>query len=162
MIENGMPEIKNLQLAPASEFLDKAEMRQLTGRAQVNVQARWLEENNVPHRRDGPRLIVSRYHVREWLLGGTASPPVWEPDWGAIRGTPAARSESNQRPASQLALGPQRAALWAYSADLVDKIDSAKLACPEFHRIATEGRASMHFVKCDACQRMRAVYFPKV
>ena len=62
-----MPEIKDLQLAPVSEFLDKGEMRQLTGRAQVNKQQEWLEAQGIAHRRDGARLIVSRHHVRLWL-----------------------------------------------------------------------------------------------
>lgn len=79
-----MPEINALQEVPANEFLNRAELRQLTGRAQVNVQARWLRENELPHRREGSRLIVSRYHVRLWLQGGVVPEHV-EPDLSAVR-----------------------------------------------------------------------------
>jgi hypothetical protein len=51
------------------EFLNKAELRQLTGRAQAATQERWLAAQEIPHRRDGSRLIVSREHVRLWLEG---------------------------------------------------------------------------------------------
>ena len=50
-----------------SEFLEKAEIRALTGAGRVGAQERWLAANGLPHRRDGARLIVSRHHVRQWL-----------------------------------------------------------------------------------------------
>lgn len=53
----------------AGEFLDKAELRALTGKAQVGTQERWLQAQGIPNRRDGARLIVSRFHVRSWLEG---------------------------------------------------------------------------------------------
>jgi hypothetical protein len=53
----------------SSEFLNKEELRELTGAARAAAQARWLAEKGVAHRRDGSRVIVSRFHVRQWLEG---------------------------------------------------------------------------------------------
>lgn len=155
-----MPEIKDLQLAPVSEFLDKGEMRQLTGRAQVNKQQEWLQSQGVAHRRDGARLIVSRHHVRAWLEGKEARPKR-EPNWAALNAPSVWPREINEREKAQRSTEARRAVLWAYYAELINKIDNSKLACPEFHRITTEGRASRHFAKCDACLAIRAHYFPK-
>jgi hypothetical protein len=65
--------------SPIGEFRDKRELRQLTGRAQVNAQTDWLRANGLPHRRDGSRLVVSRYHVRQWIQGEESVRSV-EPD----------------------------------------------------------------------------------
>lgn len=50
-----------------SEFLDKVEIRALTGAGRREAQERWLAAQGLPYRRDGVRLIVSRHHVRLWL-----------------------------------------------------------------------------------------------
>jgi hypothetical protein len=58
--------------SPPPEFLDKNELKQLTGAARAAAQAQWLADKAVAHRRDGTRVIVSRFHVRQWLEGKTA------------------------------------------------------------------------------------------
>ena len=57
-----------------SEFLAPSELRDLTGRARRDGQQRWMSEKGVPFRTDGARVIVSRYHVRDWLAGRTIAP----------------------------------------------------------------------------------------
>jgi hypothetical protein len=52
-----------------SEFLDSAELHQLTGYARCGQQEAWLTEHGVPHKRDGKRLIVCRRHVIAWVEG---------------------------------------------------------------------------------------------
>jgi hypothetical protein len=51
------------------EFLEKPELRRLTGCAWATAQAAWLKERGIPHRLDGKRLIVCRVHVRAWVEG---------------------------------------------------------------------------------------------
>jgi hypothetical protein len=66
-----------------TEFLLAAELQQLTGYCRAAEQEKWLVERNVPHRAEGKRVIVSRFHVREWLAGRevvTSSGP----NWGAL------------------------------------------------------------------------------
>jgi hypothetical protein len=62
------------------EFLCSAELLDLTGYKQADKQEEWLTEHGVPHRRDGRRVIVSRFHAREWLAGRevvSSSGPNW-------------------------------------------------------------------------------------
>lgn len=66
-----------------SELYDDDELRRLTGYARAAEQATWLRERDIPHRRDGRRVIVSRVHVRAWLEGRGVV--VSEgPNWGAL------------------------------------------------------------------------------
>jgi hypothetical protein len=70
-------------MSSAPEFLSPAELKQLTGYCYAADQERWLSDFSVPHRRDGKRVIVSRFHAREWLAGRevvTSSGP----NWGAL------------------------------------------------------------------------------
>ncbi|MDQ2735887.1 MAG: DUF4224 domain-containing protein [Pseudomonadota bacterium] len=52
-----------------SEFLSKQEVRDLTGRVVRDLQDEKLRDLGVPFIRDKDRIIVSRFHVREWLSG---------------------------------------------------------------------------------------------
>jgi hypothetical protein len=66
-----------------TEFLQPTELRQLTGYCRAAEQDKWLADHGVPHRAEGKRVIVSRFHVREWLAGRevvTSSGP----NWGAL------------------------------------------------------------------------------
>lgn len=67
-----------------SEFLKPAELHDLTGFARAAEQEAWLKEHNVPHKRDGKRCIVSRFHAREWILGRDIVMPS-EPNLEALR-----------------------------------------------------------------------------
>ncbi len=51
-----------------TEYLAPPELHTLTGYARRTQQASWLVERGIPHRLDGPRLIVSRVHVQQWLV----------------------------------------------------------------------------------------------
>ncbi len=52
-----------------SEFLSAQELHALTGFARAAEQDAWLKERAIPHRRDGRRVVVSRFHARSWLEG---------------------------------------------------------------------------------------------
>ena len=54
---------------PDSEFLAPSELRELTGYAHREQQERVLTERAIPYKDVGRRLLVSRYHVREWIAG---------------------------------------------------------------------------------------------
>lgn len=67
-----------------SEYLNNAELRDVTGYAQTAKQCDWLKIKAIPHKMDGARVIVSREHVRSWLEGRhTVSSS--GPNWGALR-----------------------------------------------------------------------------
>lgn len=51
------------------EFLRPAEVRELTGATNADEQERILRRDGIPHRRLEKRILVSRYHTREWLAG---------------------------------------------------------------------------------------------
>jgi hypothetical protein len=53
----------------SSEFLSNTEIRELAGCNVRDAQARKLDELGVPYMRDGSRMLVSRAHVRQRLLG---------------------------------------------------------------------------------------------
>jgi hypothetical protein len=52
-----------------TEFLKASELHDLTGFARAAEQDAWLTERGIPHKRDGRRVIVSRFHSRAWLEG---------------------------------------------------------------------------------------------
>ena len=54
---------------PDSEFLTPAELRVLTSYAHREQQERVLTERGIPFKSSGRRLLVCRYHVREWIAG---------------------------------------------------------------------------------------------
>lgn len=61
------------------EFLDAAELHQLTGYARPKAQAAWLHARGIPHRVDGRRVIVCRVHARAWVEGRPLAVPSCEP-----------------------------------------------------------------------------------
>lgn len=67
------------------EFLDKAELHQLTGFARVKAQAGWLAAKGIPHRVDGSRVIVCRTDAREWVQGKPLVVSSGGPNWAAVR-----------------------------------------------------------------------------
>uniref|UniRef100_UPI00406C248D DUF4224 domain-containing protein n=1 Tax=Rhodoferax sp. GW822-FHT02A01 TaxID=3141537 RepID=UPI00406C248D len=54
-----------------TEYLSNSELLHLTGYRRAGHQSNWLKERSLPHRTDGPRVIVSRVHVQAWLEGRT-------------------------------------------------------------------------------------------
>ena len=52
-----------------SELLSPPEVRDLAGCVARDAQCAKLAELGVPFRRDGARILVSREHARQWLLG---------------------------------------------------------------------------------------------
>ncbi len=67
-----------------TEFLTASETHALTGFARAAEQEAWLKERGIPHRRDGKRVIVSRFHSRAWLEG-RAVVASNAPNLGALR-----------------------------------------------------------------------------
>lgn len=58
-----------------SEFLSPAEVKDLAGGAATLMeQLRVLEAEGIPCRLVGKRIVVSRYHAREWLAGRHVTP----------------------------------------------------------------------------------------
>lgn len=58
-----------------TEFLTPAEIRPLAdGKAGLLDQSEALRLLGIPHRVVGRRILVSRYHVREWLAGRLVTP----------------------------------------------------------------------------------------
>lgn len=58
-----------------SEFLTPAEVKDLAGGVPTLVeQLRVLEGEGIPCKLVGKRLVVSRYHAREWLAGRHVTP----------------------------------------------------------------------------------------
>jgi hypothetical protein len=57
-----------------SEFLSPQEVRQLAGKIDLPRQDEALRLLGIPHRVSGRRMLVSRYHVREWLSGRAVTP----------------------------------------------------------------------------------------
>ncbi len=58
----------------ADEFLSAVEVRQLTATANPDQQERVLCQDGIPYRRRGRRILVSRFHTREWLAGRPVAP----------------------------------------------------------------------------------------
>lgn len=61
-------------LALNDEWLSPAELKTMTGQAGADGQARVLTQDGVPFRRRGNRMLVSRFHAREWLAGRNVTP----------------------------------------------------------------------------------------
>lgn len=51
------------------EFLNSSDLRDLTGYAYAADQEEWLTAHGLPHKRDGRRIILARFHARAWLEG---------------------------------------------------------------------------------------------
>lgn len=58
----------------ATEFLSAAEVKDLTGEAKADAQEAELQRQGLPFKRRGNRLLVSRFHCREWLAGRAVAP----------------------------------------------------------------------------------------
>ena len=58
----------------STEFLRPEELRELAGSAGGEAQCAALDMLGVPYRRVNRRVLVSRYHVREWLSGRAVTP----------------------------------------------------------------------------------------
>jgi hypothetical protein len=56
------------------ELLLPAEVKQLVGVSNPDEQSRLLREYGIPHRLFKQRILVSRFHVREWLTGRQPAP----------------------------------------------------------------------------------------
>lgn len=57
-----------------SEFLSAAEVKDLTGQAKPEQQEAELQRQGLPCKRRGNRVLVSRFHCREWLSGRPVAP----------------------------------------------------------------------------------------
>lgn len=57
-----------------TEFLTAAEVKDLTGAAQPDAQEAELQRQALPYKRRGNRVLVSRWHCREWLSGKPVAP----------------------------------------------------------------------------------------
>lgn len=57
-----------------SEFLNAAEVKDLTGCATPDRQEVELQRQGLPFKRRGNRVLVSRFHCREWLSGRPVAP----------------------------------------------------------------------------------------
>lgn len=58
----------------AEELLSASEIKALTGSANPDEQDKILTADGIPHRRRGKRILVSRFHTREWLAGRPVAP----------------------------------------------------------------------------------------
>ena len=58
----------------STELLQPAELRDLTGTAKIDEQECILTQDGIPYRRRGNRILVSRFHTREWLAGRVVTP----------------------------------------------------------------------------------------
>jgi hypothetical protein len=56
------------------ELLSPSEVKALTGSANLDEQERVLTQDGIPYRRRDRRILVSRFHTREWLAGRTVTP----------------------------------------------------------------------------------------
>lgn len=60
--------------ALSEELLSASEVKSLTGCASPDEQERVLKSEGIPYRRRERRILVSRFHTREWLAGRTVTP----------------------------------------------------------------------------------------
>jgi hypothetical protein len=58
----------------ADEFLSAAEIKKLTSEDKAERQALVLAADGIPFKQRGNRLLVSRFHCREWLAGRVVTP----------------------------------------------------------------------------------------
>lgn len=66
------------------EFLDSADVKALTGETSPERQVAVLGLRGIPHQVVGRRVLVSRYHVRQWLTGAPLT-PTRKPNLAAVR-----------------------------------------------------------------------------
>lgn len=58
----------------SDEFLTAAEVKDLTGEATPDRQELALKRERIPFKRRGNRMLVSRYHCRQWLADIPVAP----------------------------------------------------------------------------------------
>lgn len=75
----------NQTSAHPSEFLSSDERQDLTGLRAASAQSRWMTARGIPHRLEGRRAIVSRYHVRLWLEGRCTHVGSGGINWAAVK-----------------------------------------------------------------------------
>lgn len=56
------------------EWLSPSELKTMTGAAGADAQTQVLTQDGIPFRRRGNRMLVSRFHAREWLAGHNVTP----------------------------------------------------------------------------------------
>ena len=56
------------------EWLSAAELKTMTGETNLDEQEKVLTADGMPFRRRGRRILVSRFHTREWLSGRVVTP----------------------------------------------------------------------------------------
>lgn len=56
------------------ELLSPGEVKALTCTANLDEQERVLKADGIPYRRRNKRILVSRFHTREWLSGRAVAP----------------------------------------------------------------------------------------
>jgi hypothetical protein len=71
------------------EIMGPSEIADLAAADSLPVQARWLKERGIPHRIEGrgtrkQRLVVSRFHVRQWIEHGTRGASA-QANWTTVR-----------------------------------------------------------------------------
>lgn len=60
--------------ALADELLSASEVKALTGTTNPDAQEQVLKADGIPYRRRDRRILVSRFHTREWLSGRSVTP----------------------------------------------------------------------------------------
>lgn len=60
--------------ALSEELLSPSEVKSLTGSANPDAQESVLKQEGIPYRRRDRRILVSRFHTREWLAGRNVVP----------------------------------------------------------------------------------------
>ncbi|HWT21674.1 MAG TPA: DUF4224 domain-containing protein [Variovorax sp.] len=61
-------------IALSEELLSPSEVKALTGSKNPDEQERILKQDGIPYRRRDRRILVSRFHTREWLAGRAVTP----------------------------------------------------------------------------------------
>ena len=56
------------------EWLNAAEVKTLAGGGNVEEQEAVLKRDGIPYRRRDRRILVSRFHAREWVAGRAVVP----------------------------------------------------------------------------------------
>lgn len=69
----------------AGEFLDAAELHQLTGYARAKAQARWLAAEGIPHKFNGKNVVVRRAHSQAWVEGKPVAVSSGGLNWSTVK-----------------------------------------------------------------------------
>lgn len=66
------------------DLLSPSALRHLTGYVRTSKQKDWLDDEGIPYKERGNRLIVSSGHVEAWIEGRPAHRIV-RPDFSVVR-----------------------------------------------------------------------------